>query len=36
MKVPYDEVQAIGATEMCNTHDWDMYYARPPEMQALD
>lgn len=35
MKVPYDEVQGIGATAMCDMHDWDMYYARPPEMQAL-
>jgi hypothetical protein len=25
MKVPYAELQGIGATAMCNMHDWDMY-----------
>jgi hypothetical protein len=37
MNIPYDEVQSIGAggLAMCDMHDWDMYYARPPEMQAL-
>ncbi|KAF3401622.1 hypothetical protein F1880_009975 [Penicillium rolfsii] len=36
MKVPYDEVQAFGALTMRDMDDWDMYYARPPEIQALD
>jgi hypothetical protein len=36
MKVPYDEIQAVGALTMRDMDDWDMYYARPPEMQALD
>jgi hypothetical protein len=37
MKVPYDKVQSIGARglAMCDIHDWDMYYARPLEVQAL-
>jgi hypothetical protein len=35
MKVPYDEIQAVGALTMRDMDDWDMYYARPPEMQAL-
>jgi hypothetical protein len=37
MKIPYDEVQPIGAggLAMCDMHDWHMYYTRPPEMQAL-
>lgn len=37
MKIPYDEVQSIGAggLAMRDMHDWDMYYARPPEVQAL-
>ncbi|KAJ5213033.1 hypothetical protein N7449_000202 [Penicillium cf. viridicatum] len=36
MKVPYDEVQGIGAaTAVCDIHDWDTYYVRPPQMQAL-
>lgn len=37
IKIPYDEVHSIGAgwLAMCGMHDWDMYYARPPEMQVL-
>jgi hypothetical protein len=35
MKVPYDEVEGIGATDMCDMHDWDTYYVRPPKMQTL-